>query len=685
MMKKIFALLVVFAMALCFVACGPTETPTPEENACTDHVDNDGNGICDTEGCGAVVEKNDCGNTGDGGNEGEGSELADLAKALVGEGAALTKIAATGEYVKDVFVDANGKGYVVHLLVMSQYGTPETETLVYINAEGKLAGVNKMIWKTSDAMYGYVPPEAAVVDAFYAKLTGKTAAEFKAAFTGEGVELVTNATSTSTKLVASILEAFEIVEKVENGAGSTTPVDPDKATGYVNAIWSAVESAKTITATLDMTEVTDNSDTVNAENEVLEAAYYSEIDLHMDITLAMTENGISVKVIGAATRNEIYEGESYDEDQKIEIYIVDGVGYIRTAYGEEWGEWTVEAIEIPEEATGMITQLIAIITEAIPEDFEVTPEMIAEIKGTIVELVSAMMGVNPDGSFGVFIDTKPAIDAMLSFVKDIKAEDTIGTVINKVLALIDPEMTVEAILDEVGTYGSVTIGDIYTALNDAFVTEFGMSINDMKNAVLANEGIVNVIIESGMADAETLAAIAEADVEVMIAEYTEMTIDDIVYMFLAAQSAPEDSVQPMGDEPVEEPVDTTGMLAAMVTEIKGMLAMTVDAMFDGDFESVMDIIESIDMRACYGYMSIKIADDLSIDKIEIGAKFDCTVKAVMEYTDKTEGEDGEVVLVSVPCTATVTTTQQIVFTITSVSNAQTVITAPEIAEEVPAE
>ena len=56
MMKKILALLVVLSMVFCFAACGPEETPTPENPTCTDHVDADGNGICDTPGCGASVK-----------------------------------------------------------------------------------------------------------------------------------------------------------------------------------------------------------------------------------------------------------------------------------------------------------------------------------------------------------------------------------------------------------------------------------------------------------------------------------------------------------------------------------------------------------------------------------------------------------------------------------------------------
>ena len=665
MMKKIFALLIVFAMALCFVACGPTEE-APTGNACTEHVDNNGDGICDTEGCGATV----------GNNGGAADDVESLAKALVGEGASLSKITATGDYVKEVYVDANGKGYVVHLLVMSQYGTAETETLVYINAEGKLAGVKKMVWKTSDAMYGYVPPEASVVDAFYAKLIGKTADEFETAFTGEGVELVTNATSTSTKLVASIMEAFEIVDAIKNGGnvGGGAPVNPEAAAGYANAIFAAVESAKTVTATLNMTTVEKTTDAVDADGNVIGEAYSAEMNVLFNLTFAMTENGLNIKAIGEATMSEIYEGEPYEDTQKFEAYVVDGVCYTRMAYSEEWTEWEVVAIELPEEAAGMLTQISAIIGELIPADFEITPEMIAEVKAAAAAAISEMMTVNPDGSFGATADVKPAINAVLDFIKGIKKEDTVGATINKVLALIDPEMTIEQIVDEAGTYGAVTVGEIYTALNEAITEEYGMSINDIKNAILAEEAIVAILIDNGIVDEEMLAAIAENDVEVIIAEYTEMTIDDIVYMMFAAQSSPEVDAQPIDDEPV----NTAGTLAAMAEEVKAMLVMTVENALGGEYDNIMAIVKSFNVRAYYGYVNFKIGESFSIDKIEIGSKVDFSVTApVTEYVEN-QNEEGEYQMVPVECTVTATNKQEIKFTITSVSNTETVITAPEV-------
>ena len=383
MMKKILALLVVLSMVFCFAACGPEETPTPENPTCTDHVDADGNGICDTPGCGASVK---------------------------------------GEY-------------------------------------------------------------------------------------------------------------------------APTPVAPGMAAAYVNAIWGAVEAAKTVTATVDVTNAQTQTAMTDAEGNVIAEASSAEMSVHFDLTLAMAENGINLKVTGNASMKE---GED-TENQNMEAYIVDGMAYARTMYGEEWGEWSVSPIELPEEAAGMISQFAALVAELIPEDFEITPEMIGEIKAAFASAITALMTVNEDGSFGAKLDAKVVIDEVIEFITSIKAEDTIGSVVNKILAIADPEMTIEAILDGVGTYGAITVGEIYTAVNDALVTETGMGINAIKNAILAEDAIVAILVDSGMVDAETLAGVKEADLDVMVKEYAAMTIDDVVYMIMMAQSAPDDEIQPASD------------------------------------------------------------------------------------------------------------------------------------------
>ena len=119
-----------------------------------------------------------------------------------------------GEYVKRVFQDSDGRGYIVYLVVMSQYGTVETETLVYVGNNGRINDIMKLTWKTSDAMYGYQPPEVEVVDAFYESLKGMNISdlrELEALESNHDGLLVTNATSTSRGLVQSLIEGLEAV------------------------------------------------------------------------------------------------------------------------------------------------------------------------------------------------------------------------------------------------------------------------------------------------------------------------------------------------------------------------------------------------------------------------------------------------------------------------------------------
>lgn len=122
-----------------------------------------------------------------------------------------------GDALKRVFKDKNGKGYVAYVVVISpNYGTVETETLIHVGTDRKIAAVNKLVWKTSDAMYGYVPPTEDTVNEFYAKFVGKDLASFKDAFIKENdtdeVEHVTNATSTSGRHVNAMLEGLNAVD-----------------------------------------------------------------------------------------------------------------------------------------------------------------------------------------------------------------------------------------------------------------------------------------------------------------------------------------------------------------------------------------------------------------------------------------------------------------------------------------
>ncbi len=144
-------------------------------------------------------------------------ELLALSVQLVGSGSTFTDVTPEDtELVKRVYKEDSGKGYVAYMVVISpNYGTVETETLVHIGNDGKIVNVMKLVWKTSDAMYGYVPPTEDVVNEYYAKLPGNNSASFNEDFIGEGeVEHVTNATNTSGRLAKSIGEALSVADSL---------------------------------------------------------------------------------------------------------------------------------------------------------------------------------------------------------------------------------------------------------------------------------------------------------------------------------------------------------------------------------------------------------------------------------------------------------------------------------------
>ena len=137
-------------------------------------------------------------------------EILSLAASFVGDTVSLTDVSLEGkDFAKRIYRENGGKGYVVYTLVISEhYGTPETETLVHIDMNGKIVKLEKLTWKVSDPMYGFVPPADDVVDAFYERFEGASAE------TVGSVELISGATNTSTGLRTAVAEAVEAVDEL---------------------------------------------------------------------------------------------------------------------------------------------------------------------------------------------------------------------------------------------------------------------------------------------------------------------------------------------------------------------------------------------------------------------------------------------------------------------------------------
>ena len=141
-------------------------------------------------------------------------EILALAAEMLGKETALEDLTPeNAKYVKYLF-GAGDDGYIVYAVVISSnYGAVETETLFRVGNDGKIKSVKKMTWKTSDAMYGYVPPNEETVDAFYEGLIGKSLKDVSSL---ENADLVSNATNTSGALKSAIIEGLEAVNNIKS-------------------------------------------------------------------------------------------------------------------------------------------------------------------------------------------------------------------------------------------------------------------------------------------------------------------------------------------------------------------------------------------------------------------------------------------------------------------------------------
>ena len=143
----------------------------------------------------------------------------ELAKELIGATSELADITPKDSlYIKKLYKDNDGKGYVAYLINYSEKysGRLETETLVHVGNNGKIRDLKKITWTNSSASGKYTPPTVELVDAFYTSLKGKTLADLQELAALEngnhGGLLVTKATVTSKDLLKTLIEALEVID-----------------------------------------------------------------------------------------------------------------------------------------------------------------------------------------------------------------------------------------------------------------------------------------------------------------------------------------------------------------------------------------------------------------------------------------------------------------------------------------
>ena len=144
------------------------------------------------------------------------AEIAARAAALYGNDAAKLNVTtpADATFVKRIYAERGSDAYVAYAFAYSRYGAPEFEFLIYVDADGTVKAIDKILWKVSDPMpaWGYNPPSDAEVDAFFESFVGTNAS------TVVSVNVSTGATNTATNVRNAAKEALEIHFEMPNYA-----------------------------------------------------------------------------------------------------------------------------------------------------------------------------------------------------------------------------------------------------------------------------------------------------------------------------------------------------------------------------------------------------------------------------------------------------------------------------------
>jgi len=279
-----------------------------------------------------------------------------------------------------------------------------------------------------------------------------------------------------------------------------------------------LEEANTLTFSLELKTSIDN---VYKAEEEKENNSFEEDLLSYEFTLAKTESGYDMMVESTRTENSaIGSAEITTDTDTYTMYLIDGVVY-------EYDDWYGGAyLYNPYDNTfDSLPDLSAIVDSFKTEEIE-------QFKAMLGEALTEVYNVT-EGNISFAYDGKDDMNALIDYVAAIDPDTkTIESVLNDVLALIDEELTVAAILAEIEKLDTVTVGDAVAAI-DAYLTENAdTTLQGLKDEVLADERVVALLQEQGLT-ADEIQAAQDAVLADLLEPSKDMLLDEIVYNMVA--------------------------------------------------------------------------------------------------------------------------------------------------------
>ena len=376
------------------------------------------------------------------------------------------------------------------------------------------------------------------------------------------------------------------------------------ATTYVDAVFEAIESAKTITLTAEI-DTTIIKGALRDKTGNLMYSYIKDKAVEIlgvaEMTLSFNEEKLDFKCQLDLTAKEGEKSEQIHEA----VCFIDGILYKKAVNDVWYGERisTEDIMEmLPEAARDILAgvDFDSLVIAPKEEDF-------AKIRNAINEAVGGMFTVNSDGSIGIGFDLAEKINPYISALKAIDGEDTIASVVNPYLMSMGITSTFEELVDVVSASGKRTVGELYSALNVYLTQETGKNLQGIYDEIMAIEGVKAALITAEVCDEAGFEQIKAIKLDDVIAEYSTLTVDRLAATLFG------------------EGV-TIAQLGAQIKAI----AMTPFAEFEG-FSVIETALDLTSCETAYGYFNINL-DENGFSGLSIGS--DISFKTVVEMDAK---------------------------------------------------
>lgn len=318
---------------------------------------------------------------------------------------------------------------------------------------------------------------------------------------------------------------------------------------------TAEQCAAALTQTLNGVNTLQGSVTLVAESTVSQEGMKvkSTSTTTVDILIAKTQTGADMKLTAETTMLQDMGGMSLTQTESSTAYLIDGY-----FYEEVDGVW--EKSETPvwsAEETGIDLSQLQNAFQPLGE------EELSQLQSALTELISSNCTVTGN-SFFYTADFTPQATTLINFFKEIDpATDTLGGLINEALGKIQPDLTVESLLDTLVLFGEKTVEDLYKSLDESVQAEYGATLQQLKDSLLANPSVLALLKDKlGIAETEieTWKAAQLAD---LLEPYKTLTVNDLLAMLV--QSFEEDSNGADGENGGSENGNEDGIVQTEVT------------------------------------------------------------------------------------------------------------------------